>query len=217
MILHIGGGRLKGWVRPEVTGDPEKDEVICALWLSLSIYNPDLIVTDITERSHWCARFISLAENAGLSCITRLKGIALTGRVKSVAADMSEMPHLMPILTALCARSTDACCISMEKPGNNSREIFRLTCQMAQDAGADCAALYDRLMIKGLAGGKKLPGGIIDTGGDWRIAAAALPLSYISADPISVSYAQTMDEAFPGFWQHFADYGGNADIIKTTE
>ncbi|NLW69653.1 MAG: hypothetical protein GX061_01000 [Eubacteriaceae bacterium] len=208
MLLHLRGGVLSGWVKPVLSKDDTVNETIAALWLALSVYNPELIIAGFTEATPCVKSFLGLIRGSGLKSVSRLKGMSLTGRIEEFSGEMSDMPHFIPIMSALCADALKPSCISYEGQGEIS--VFERSCSMAEAAGADCMRLSDRFMIKAQTK-RKLPGGIVNTGADWRVVCGGVLLSFLCFGELTISAAELMDEISPGFWNCFVNLGGKME------
>ena len=214
MILRIKPSCLRGYVTPLKSGNEKLDAFACALWLSFSLFCPEFVVSGISASSPELKRFLKLIENSGVKVGVRMKGIALEGEVNSISDDLSDCPELIPIAALLSTVSQGICCLSVDEADEETRNVFNYSAQMVEDLGADSMMLYDRLMVKG--NGKKLLGGIVNTRGDYRIAASAALAGLVSEGEISVSSAESINRVYPKFWQTYRVYGGNVYLKEHT-
>lgn len=208
MILRIKPSNLRGYITPYfVEDEPEFNSFSASLWAAMTLFCPELVVSGIKESSDEVKKIKNLLFENGAGNAGRLKGLALKGQIKSINEDLSEYGSLIPIIVLLCATSLQPCCLSADEADIQTKDLFLRSAQMAQDLGADCMMMSDVLMIKGR--GKKLPGGIVNTKGDYRIAAVCALAGLICEGEISVFNAESVNRVYPKFWQIFRAYGGN--------
>lgn len=137
----------------------------------------------------------------GLNPHSRQGDRAVTELLGRNLVDASPVPDLVPALAAHAAfHEGEKRFVNCARLRIKESDRLESTCAMVNSAGGEAVIEGDTLLVKGR---KTLPGGVVRTFGDHRIAMAAAVLACGSSGPVTVDDAGVVAKSYPGFWEDF--------------
>lgn len=125
------------------------------------------------------------------------------GCMKGQTVDASEVPDLVPAISALasCIEGTTEI-VNAGRLRFKESDRLKSTTAMLKNIGADVTELESGLVIHGKAG---LEGGNINPENDHRIAMAAAVAASVCRHDVTVSDAECVGKSFPKFWEYLEE------------
>ena len=127
--------------------------------------------------------------------------------------DASQIPDLIPVI-CVAAANTDAITRIVNAGRLRLKESDRIktTCALIKAIGGTVAEKKDGIIIRGT--GETLPGGVVDSHGDHRIAMAAAIAALNTKNGIKIKNYRCIDKSYPKFFEDFKSVGGTADELN---
>ena len=125
--------------------------------------------------------------------------------------DVSGCPDLLPPLAVMAAvrsgttRFTNAARLRMKESDRLSTITAALTA-----LGAEVHEEPDRLII---VGQPSLPGGMVDSANDHRIAMMAAIAATGCTGPVTIRGAECVQKSYPDFWEVYRSLGGDIHVL----
>lgn len=211
-LFSIAGGRhycAADWVVP---GDWSG----AASFLCLGALMPEGITVSglQTDTQQGDRAILELLRQLGAQVDSSENSVTVSRRqLRGVDIDASNIPDLVPAISALCA-----VCQGKSQIYHAGRlrlkESNRLesTCSMLRTLGAQIEETEDGLLIQGVP---QLCGGTIDPADDHRIAMAAAVAAAAAQGPVTICNSRCVQKSYPSFWQALRAIGG--DIQEVTD
>lgn len=192
---------------PRKKHNAEADYLLSSPWLCMAAFGSDITIANLEIKSNQHdSHIIRLLEEMNVKTERKLIGIQLqTDGLEALRIDLTDYENIFPFACALASIANGISCISFSQKNEPSSHLFHQTYDMLTDLGCDAALTDNALMIRGMP---HIPGGIANTHGDYRLALAAAALSAASENSILISHPQSVDQAYPTFWQEFQRCGG---------
>ena len=145
---------------------------------------------------------LAILESFGARVLRSGKNIRVCrGRLNGIDVDASQIPDLVPALTALAAGAAGTTRIlNASRLRQKESDRLKTTAAMLRAVGADILETGDGLTIRGKT---VLAGGETDSFGDHRIAMAAAVAASFCTRPVTVLEAGCVSKSFPSFWTQF--------------
>lgn len=191
----------------------EGDWSNAAFWLSGAAISGEVEVLGLSETSvQGDKAILDILKRFGANVRLDPQSVGVSkNRLCAIELDVSEIPDLMPVVSAVAAyaegktRIYNASRLRL-KESDRLHEMGR--CLRAM--GADVRELQDAIEIKGQ---KALCGGTLDSAGDHRIAMAAAIAALRADGPVTIQNAQAVDKSYPRFFEDYVQLGGKAYVI----
>lgn len=211
-VLQAGGVRLErrgqsygipGGQRPSFPApvEAERDWSAAAVFLCMGALSPaGVTVQGLDGASRQGDRAIlDLLRSFG--ALVRGEGNAVAvsrGELRGQRIDASQIPDLVPALSALAALAEgETVIVSAGRLRLKESDRLRGTAAMLAALGADVAETADGLRIRGRS---RLRGGTAEVSGDHRLAMAAAVAAAGCEDPVVIPCAECTDKSYPRFW-----------------
>ena len=183
-----------------------------AFWLAAGALNGDLLVTGLEADSvQGDKAFARMLDEMGSPCKAEAGGLRSSGRIcRPIAADVSQVPDLAPVLALLCAAGGQA----LQMTGGarlRDKESDRLAASAAAitalggrvEEGPDSLTVHPG----------RLTGGECDSFGDHRMAMALAVAACGCSGPVTVRGAEAVSKSYPLFWEEYRRLGGKIDVL----
>ncbi|MDD4797422.1 MAG: 3-phosphoshikimate 1-carboxyvinyltransferase [Eubacteriales bacterium] len=131
--------------------------------------------------------------------------IAACAAPRPFTFDIAQCPDLAPALAVMMLRgggTLTGCRRLRMKESDRVQAIVALITALGGTAEEEGDAIT-------VAAHQSLPGGIVDSHNDHRIAMAAAAASVVCRGNVTVENAQAVDKSYPAFWQDFTSLGGS--------
>ena len=123
--------------------------------------------------------------------------------LKGIKIDASQTPDLVPVLSVVAAYAKGETVIyNGERLRLKESDRIKSTSEMLKSIGADVKETDDGLIING-TGGEKLPGGIVKSFNDHRIAMSAAVASVSTENGVIVDDMSCTNKTYPMFLRDF--------------
>lgn len=168
--------------------------------LSPDSLQPDRKILDVLSQ---CGAKVSVDADAVTVSKGSLCGFKCSGE---------QTPDLIPVLAALaCAAEGDSVLYRLERLRYKESDRFAAICALLDSLGADYETERDDVIA--IHGFGSLRGGAAVVPPDHRMIMSAVLMSAVSANNVSVPYADCLRKSYPGFLQDFCSVGGRLDAI----
>ena len=123
------------------------------------------------------------------------------GELTAINIDAAAIPDLVPVLSVVAAAAEGTTRIyNAGRLRIKESDRIQTVRAMLANLGADVEETADGLLV---SGGKPLPGGVVDSANDHRIAMAAAVASILCEGPVTVTGAEAVSKSYPKFWEDF--------------
>lgn len=198
----------------------EGDHSNSAFWLAAGALGSDLEVFGLnTESVQGDRAVLEILRSMGASCIESTRPMpdsgkhihAFAGTMKGVTVDCSDIPDLVPILSA-AATAAEGETLFQNAGRLRIKESDRLAAmaEVLAALGADVTENDDSLAVRG----SMLQGGCeVDGHNDHRIVMSAAIAALRCREPVVIRGAEAVAKSYPDFFERFRELGGRADVI----
>ena len=124
------------------------------------------------------------------------------GELHGIDIDARAIPDLVPVLSVVAAAAEGETKIyHAGRLRLKESDRIETVCAMLRALGADVEETPDGLTVRG---GRALPGGVVDSANDHRIAMSAAVASILCRGRVTVTGAEAVSKSYPRFWEDFA-------------
>ena len=124
------------------------------------------------------------------------------GELHGIDIDARAIPDLVPVLSVVAAAAEGETKIyHAGRLRLKESDRIETVCAMLRALGADVEETPDGLTVRG---GRALPGGVVDSANDHRIAMSAAVASILCRGRVTVTCAEAVSKSYPRFWEDFA-------------
>jgi len=172
-------------------------------WGAAAITGAHIKVMDVNANSaQGDLRFVDLLEQMGCTVSRDSDGIGVAGgRLRSIEADLADMPDQVPTLAVVAAFSEGTTLIR-NVAHLKSKESDRLTATVTELKKMGVEAVYSHSAL--IVRGGRPQGSVIDTYDDHRIA-MSFAIAGLKAPGVFVRNEDCVAKSFPAFWHVFEE------------
>ena len=139
------------------------------------------------------------------------KTLEAFSKAGEVTVDASEIPDLVPVLSAAaCGRKDRTIFTNCARLRLKESNRIKTAVDMVNSLGGNAFEMGDGFVVNGSG---SLKGGEVNGANDHRVVMAAAVASAICEGSVIISDAEAVKKSYPSFFNDFLKLGGTADVI----